>query len=179
MSTAPQTVSAAQARSKRRSFMEFVTSPAVARIVAAIAVTPFAFRLYFRVAAGILNIPAATGSIMSLALIRTMVFRRPPVRIVPNPWYWLLAFIATYGTLVPFAVASPGREIAPAALTTSLSLVGFAFALLARVILGRSTGFVPAQRVLVHAGAYSMFATPFTQDCFWRTWRTYCAHIPE
>jgi hypothetical protein len=47
---------------------------------------------------GLVNIPRAAAFAATLLLIVTMVARRPPVRVTPNPLFWLLAFVVTYGS---------------------------------------------------------------------------------
>lgn len=165
MSAAPQ-MSTASVPRPSRSFMEFVTSPAVDRVVAIIAVTPFAYRSYLRLTSGAITIPLAAVSIQTLVLVATMVFRRPPRRVTPNPWYWLLAFVATYGTLIASAFVTRGPELAPTTVTTVVSVAAMAFMILARFNLGRSIGFVPAERVLVSAGAYRLVRHPIYSALF-------------
>src|SRR5438094_8807636 len=79
------------------SFMRIITSPGVDRVVAIVSVVPFAYLTYVRFAEGNLNVPRICSIIVGFLLIGTMVARRAPVRVTPNPWFWLLALVAIYG----------------------------------------------------------------------------------
>ena len=94
---------------------------------------PFIYTTYVRFQQGVLNIPRGSAVIMSLLLIATMVVRRPPTRVTPNPWFWILAFAATYGTLGPSLFAQEGKPLAPAIVTNALALLALAIVVYARV----------------------------------------------
>ena len=51
---------------------------------------------YYRIQHFHLGLPLIAAVLNTLILVITMVIRRPPKRITPNPWYWLLAFVASY-----------------------------------------------------------------------------------
>ena len=87
-------------------FMEFITTPWVDKTIAVIAITPNAIELYHRYTDVNLSFVRAVAGIQTMILIVTMVFRRTPVRVTPNPRYWLLAFVATYG-LIAFLAFAP------------------------------------------------------------------------
>ena len=74
-------------------------SPTADRVIAIIAILPFSFLEYVRFNEGLVNIPRASAFAATLLLIVTMVIRRPPVPVTPNPLFWLLAFTVTYGSL--------------------------------------------------------------------------------
>lgn len=141
--------------------------PWVDKTIAVVAATPFAFILYAIIKRGDLTIPLAVIVINHLVIIATMVFRTTPVRITPNPWYWLLAFTATYGGLfVPALAGRGGVALVPNVITDSLSILSLAVLLYARFSLGRNIGFVPAQRALVTRGAYGLVRHPIYTGIF-------------
>jgi protein-S-isoprenylcysteine O-methyltransferase Ste14 len=147
-------------------FMQVLTTPAVDKTIAIVASLPFVYAVYHRLALGTLNIPSACAAISQLIVIATMVLRRAPQRITPNPLWWLLAFVATYGALFWSVFAPRGRPIVPDALTNAISLVSFVIVVYARWSLGRNIGFVPAQRTVVRSGAYAYVRHPIYAGLF-------------
>jgi len=147
--------------------------PAVDKTVAILASIPFCYALYHRLAEGTLTIAGAGAALGQLITIGTMVLRRVPQRVTPNPWWWLLAFVATYGSLGWATFAPAGSPLVPAALTTGLSLLGVALIIYARLCLGRNIGFVPAQRSLVSSGAYAYVRHPIYSGLF-LAWLSLC-----
>jgi integral membrane sensor domain MASE1 len=107
-------------------FMEFITTPWVDKTIAVIAITPNAIELYHRYTDVNLSFVRAVAGIQTMILIITMVFRRTPVRVTPNPWYWLLAFVATYGLLAFVAFAPRGTPIVPIIVPNVLVLISVA-----------------------------------------------------
>ena len=89
-----------------------------------------------------------------------MVIRRPPKRVTPNPWYWLLAFVATYWQILVLSLLQQGRPLVANWFDNSLATLGILVVIWARLSLGRNIGFVPAQRELVHSGAYALMRHP-------------------
>jgi protein-S-isoprenylcysteine O-methyltransferase Ste14 len=148
------------------SFMSLITSPTTDRVVAIIAIIPFSYLEYVRLGKGLLNIPSASAFAATLLLIVTMVVRRPPVRVTPNPLFWLLAFVATYGSFGLSLFAQRGVEIAPYIVTDVIAILGLAIFIYARFSLGRNIGFVPAQRQLVTSGAYAYVRHPVYTGIF-------------
>jgi protein-S-isoprenylcysteine O-methyltransferase Ste14 len=146
--------------------MEFLTTPWVDKTIAIIAVTPNAIELYRRYTAGNLSFPRAVLGIQVFIMIITMVIRRTPVKVTPNPWYWLLAFAATYGILFMNTFGWIGRPIAPSIVTNGLALLSAAIFIYARVSLGRSIGIVPANRGIVTRGAYRFVRHPIYTGYF-------------
>jgi len=142
------------------SFAGFLADPRVDRTVAIIAILPTAYLIYWRLRQGTLDIVRVNLILQSLLLITTTVARRPPVRVTLNPWFWLLAFVATYW-IVFSALATPaGTPIVPRRLILTLSWLGLLIAVYARLSLGRNIGFVPAQRQIVTTGAYGFVRHP-------------------
>jgi protein-S-isoprenylcysteine O-methyltransferase Ste14 len=158
--------SAVQSAASAWPFMGLIMSPAVDRAIAIVAIVPFSYMEYARFREGLLNIPRAAAFAATLLLVVTMIVRRPPVRVTPNPWFWLLAFTATYGTLGPALFAQRGVVIAPPIATDVIALLGLGIAVYARVSLGRNIGFVPAQRRLVTSGAYAYVRHPIYTGLF-------------
>jgi len=148
------------------SFMNWLTSPAVDRAIAIIAIVPFSYLEYVRFGKGLLNIPSASAFAATLLLIVTMVVRRPPVRVTPNPLFWLLAFVATYGSFGLALFAQHGVAIASTLVTDVIAILGLAIFIYARLSLGRNIGFVPAQRQLVTSGAYAYVRHPVYTGIF-------------
>ena len=141
-------------------FMEFITTPWVDKTIAVIAITPNAIELYHRYTDVNLSFVRAVAGIQTMILIITMVFRRTPVRVTPNPWYWLLAFVATYGLLAFVAFAPRGTPIVPIIVPSVLVMISVAIMIYARLALGRSIGFVPADRGIVTRGPYKLVRHP-------------------
>lgn len=147
-------------------FMEFLTTPWVDKTIAVIAITPNVIELFHRYTDVNLSFVRAVAGIQTMVLIVTMVFRRTPVRVTPNPWYWLLAFVATYGTLVFIAFAPRGTPVVPTTIPNVLVLISVALQIYARVSLGRSIGFVPADRGIVTSGPYKFVRHPIYSGLF-------------
>jgi protein-S-isoprenylcysteine O-methyltransferase Ste14 len=162
-------VAASFGRSTTQSVMTFLTTPMVDRLVGIVAVMPTFLQVYRRLHGDLLNLPNVLSLATALVLISTMFTRRPPVRVTPNPLYWLLAFVATYGLVLPAALARPGRTLIPALASNIIAAAGWAIAFYARLSLGRNIGFVPAQRRLVATGAYRFVRHPIYTGVFVNT----------
>jgi protein-S-isoprenylcysteine O-methyltransferase Ste14 len=156
-----------------RPSMSVLAIPAVDRTIAIVACLPFCYALYHRFTQGTLTIAGAGAAMGQLITILTMILRRAPQRVTPNPWWWLLAFVATYGGLAWATFAPPGLALVPSALTTGLSVLGVVVIIYARLSLGRNIGFVPAQRSLVSSGAYAYVRHPIYSGLF-LTWVSLC-----
>jgi protein-S-isoprenylcysteine O-methyltransferase Ste14 len=131
-----------------------------------IACIPAAYLIYWRFREGTLDIVRINLILQSLLFIALMVARRPPVRVTLNPWFWLLAFVATYW--IPFtALAAPaGTPIVRRWVTLALSWLGLLIGIYARFSLGRNIGIVPAQRRIVTTGAYGLVRHPIYTATF-------------
>ena len=134
--------------------------PWLDRTIALIACVPLSYMAYYRFQHLRRGIPLVTATAGSLLLIATMIIRRPPVRVTPNPVYWLLAFVATYWQLLVLSLIQQAQPIAQLWLSNSLSVLGMIITIWARISLGRNIGFVPAQRQLVTTGAYTFLHHP-------------------
>ena len=155
-----------QARRNSWSLPGFLADPRVDRTVAVIASLPTAYLIYWRLRQGTLDIVRINLILQSLLLIATMVARRPPVRVTLNPWFWLLAFVATYWIVFSALAAPAGTPVAPRWLILALSWLGLLIAVYARLSLGRNIGFVPAQRQIVTTGAYGFVRHPIYTAAF-------------
>jgi protein-S-isoprenylcysteine O-methyltransferase Ste14 len=113
-----------------------------------------------------LGLPLLSFSSGVLILFVTMIFRRPPTRVTPNPVYWLLAFVATYWPVVTVGLIEKGSPVAPDWVTEVVGLLSLAITVWARLSLGRNIGFVPAQRRIVTTGAYSYMRHPIYTGLF-------------
>jgi protein-S-isoprenylcysteine O-methyltransferase Ste14 len=147
-------------------FMRFLSIPAVDKTIAVVASLPFVYALFHRFMEGTLNIPRAGAAIGQLITIVTMVLRHAPRRVTPNPLWWLLAFVATYGSLFWATFAPTGRALGPDAVTNALSILSIVILVYARLSLGRNIGFVPAQRTVVRSGAYAYVRHPIYTGLF-------------
>jgi protein-S-isoprenylcysteine O-methyltransferase Ste14 len=144
----------------RQRFFDALSIPWVDKTIAVVAVLPFACDLVWIVMRGQMNIPRASVAIQFLVLIITMIIRTSPVRVTHNPWYWMLAFFASYWGLFVAAFAQRGVALLPNVVTDSLSILSLIVAVYARLSLGRSIGLVPAQRVIITRGAYRFVRHP-------------------
>src|SRR5215475_7132412 len=158
-------MAAVQAASKSR-FMEFLTTPWVDKTIAVIAVTPNTIELYHRYTDANLTFVRGVLGIQWIILIITMVLRRTPLRVTPNPWYWLLAFVATYGVVTFYAFAPSGTLLVSAVVPDALAIISVSIAIFARLSLGFSIGFVPADRGIVTRGAYRLVRHPIYTALF-------------
>jgi protein-S-isoprenylcysteine O-methyltransferase Ste14 len=143
-----------------------LTIPWVDKIIAILAVLPFIYYLHEVVTRGQMSIPRAGVAINALILIVTMLFRTAPVRVTPNPWYWLLAFVASYQGLAFAAFGQHGVALVPNLVTDFLAVLSLAVVVYARYSLGRSIGLVPAQRVIMTRGAYGFVRHPIYTAAF-------------
>jgi protein-S-isoprenylcysteine O-methyltransferase Ste14 len=143
-----------------RRFFHSLTIPWVDKTVAVLAVLPFVCDLFLIMMRGEMNISRASIAILFLIIIITMVIRTAPVRITPNPWFWLLAFAVTYFGLFVAVFAQKGTALVPRAVSDSVSILALIVAVFARLSLGRSIGFVPAQRDIITRGAYRFVRHP-------------------
>jgi hypothetical protein len=74
-------------------FLEFRAQPWLDRGIAFIAMLPFLYLTYYRYQHMRLGIPLASFAIGTSITFLTMILRRPPKRVTPNPLYRLLTFV--------------------------------------------------------------------------------------
>jgi len=146
--------------------MDLLAIPWVDKSIALVATIPFVIELYRRWVVGHVNFPRAVLGIQLLVIIVVMVLRTAPVRVTPNPWYWLLAFVTTYATLGFSAYADPGVTLIAPLVGNSLAIVSALIIVYSLLSLGRNIGFIPAQRRLVTRGAYRFVRHPIYTGTF-------------
>ena len=155
-----QALASVSSQSTLFNLFRVLSTPWLDRTIAAIACVPLVYLAYYRYEHWHHGFPLLAAALNVLILVVTMVFRRPPKRITPNPWYWLLAFVATYWQILVLGLLQPGRAIAANWITDTIATVGILIVIWARLSLGRNIGFVPAQRELVDSGAYAYMRHP-------------------
>ena len=142
------------------SYLRVLSLPWLDRTIAAIACVPLAYLAYYRYEHWHHGLPLITSALGVLILVGTMIIRRPPKRVTPNPWFWLLAFVATYWQILVLSLLQQGRPVVANWITNSIAILGLLVVIWARFSLGRNIGFVPAQRELVRRGAYAFMRHP-------------------
>jgi protein-S-isoprenylcysteine O-methyltransferase Ste14 len=150
----------------RRRFMDLLAIPWVDKTIAIVAALPFAVELYRRWVVGHVNFPRAVLGLQFLVIILLMVLRTAPVRVTPNPWFWLLAFVTAYATLGFTAHAAQGVPLISPIVGNGLAIVSMMILLYALLSLGRNIGFIPAQRKVVTKGAYGFVRHPIYTGTF-------------
>ena len=158
--TTQQAVAQVAAQPRSFSFDQVLGLPWLDRMIAIIAIVPILWITRYRLEHWHMGIPLIGLVVVNLILIVTMIIRRPPVRVTPNPLYWALAFVATYWSILILSLLQQGRPVAAQWVTDGLSIIGFLVTVWARLSLGRNIGFVPAQRQLVSTGAYAYMRHP-------------------
>jgi protein-S-isoprenylcysteine O-methyltransferase Ste14 len=146
--------------SRDHSFLEPLMNPSLDRAIAVIAILPMLWAAYYRYEHYGLNLPVAFYWVNTFVLVLTMVFRRPPKRITPNPWFWLLAFINTYFPQAMLPFMDRGRPLISSLPSNLIAIAALLLSVWARLSLGRNMGFVPAQREIVTTGAYHFVRHP-------------------
>jgi protein-S-isoprenylcysteine O-methyltransferase Ste14 len=150
----------------KRSLFGVLLIPAVDKTIAVVACLPLVWLVYLRFQAFGVDLPRLTLAINILVVVGTMLARRAPVRVTPNPLFWLLAFVATYWQLLTIGIMSRGHPIAPNWVTDGLAILSVGIIVWARLSLGRNIGFVPAQRTIVTHGAYRYMRHPIYTGIF-------------
>jgi len=150
----------------RRSFMRLLVIPWVDKTIAIIATIPFVVELYHRWVVGHVTFPRAVLGLQLLVIIIVMTLRTAPVRVTPNPWFWLLAFVTTYATLGFSAYAEPGVTLVSPLLGNAVAVLSVFIIVYSLLSLGRNIGFIPAQRRLVTRGAYRFVRHPIYTGTF-------------
>jgi protein-S-isoprenylcysteine O-methyltransferase Ste14 len=148
-----------------RSF-DWTVPKIVDRGIGLVAFSPFAYTLW-KVAH---ETPVSFENLLLLLelsiLAVTMVTRHPPTRVTRNPWFWALAFVATYWGTLTSHIYDKGERLLPVWITLSISVLSFILAIWARLSLGRNIGFVPAERRIVSTGTYAYIRHPIYTSIF-------------
>ena len=134
--------------------------PLFDRSIALVACSPYIVLFYRKLQAAELHLTTLVLLTHMLLWIGMMSFRRSPVRVTANPWYWALAFLATYWPFLVVEFPDTGRALTPNWISSGLSLFSGLLMIYARLSLGRNIGIVPAQRKLVMHGAYRYMRHP-------------------
>ena len=150
----------------RQTFMDLLIIPWVDKTIAILATIPFIIELYRRWVVGHVNFPRAVLGLQLLVIIVVMALRRAPVRVTPNPWFWLLAFVTTYATLGFSAYAEPGVTLISPGVGNVVAIVSMIIIVYSLLSLGRNIGFIPAQRRVVTKGAYRFVRHPIYTGTF-------------
>jgi protein-S-isoprenylcysteine O-methyltransferase Ste14 len=155
-----QAVAPSRAPNLSFNLMQVLSLPWLDRTIAAVASVPLVYLAYYRYEHWHHGFPLIASALNVLILVVTMIIRRPPKRVTPNPWYWLLAFVATYWQILVLGLLQQGRPVVANWVTDAIAALSLVIVIWARLSLGRNIGFVPAQRDLVHSGAYAYMRHP-------------------
>jgi len=148
------------------SILGFLTTRWVDKAFAVIGLAPFVYSVATNYQYARHDLPTALWLVDMLIIFSTVAFRKTPVRITPNPWFWALAFVATYWSFITWGLQDQGRAVAPNLLINAFAIVGTVIELWGRFSLGRNIGFVPAQRDIVVRGAYRFMRHPIYSGVF-------------
>jgi protein-S-isoprenylcysteine O-methyltransferase Ste14 len=146
--------------------IQVLAKPWLDRTIAFIAMVPLLYLTYYRYEYMGLGVPLLSFAIGTLIAFVTMILRRPPKRITPNPFYWLLAFVATYWPLLTLGVIQKGQPVVSTPVSNVVAICSLVVIVWARLSLGRNIGFVPAQREIVTSGAYRYVRHPIYTGLF-------------
>jgi protein-S-isoprenylcysteine O-methyltransferase Ste14 len=158
--------SSSVAADRPSSLFEVMAQPSVDRTIALVAMLPLLYLGYHRyqhLGLGIPLVSLVTGTLIAFV---TMILRRPPKRITPNPFYWLLTLVATYWSLLTLGVVQKGSPVVPRPVSNAVAICSVVVIVWARLSLGRNIGFVPAQREIVTTGAYRYMRHPIYTGLF-------------
>lgn len=155
-----QIVAPATAPNLSSNLLRVLSLPWLDRTIAAIACVPLVYLAWYRYEHWHHGLPLLMSALGTLILVTTMVIRRPPKRVTPNPWFWLLAFVATYWQILVLGLLQQGHPLLANWMTDAIAILGLLMVIWARLSLGRNIGFVPAQRELVNRGAYAYMRHP-------------------
>jgi protein-S-isoprenylcysteine O-methyltransferase Ste14 len=146
--------------------IQVLAKPWLDRTIAFIAMLPLLYLTYYRYEYMGLGVPLLSFAIGTLIAFVTMILRRPPKRITPNPLYWLLAFVATYWPLLTLGVIQKGQPVVSTPVSNVVAICSLVVIVWARLSFGRNIGFVPAQREIVTSGAYRYVRHPIYTGLF-------------
>lgn len=156
---------AAPRRAASHPILQWLVNPWVDKTLAIVAVLPFVYpiTIHFRR-------HLSWGEVIYLGqillLIGTMTFRRAPVRITTNLYYWVVAFVASYWGLFVLSVEQPGRSLVRWSFLLPVYGLSVFMDFWGRLSLGRNIGLLPAQRRVVQTGAYRWVRHPIYTSVF-------------
>src|SRR5215470_19999072 len=107
-----QAVAPSKAPNLSFNLIRVLSLPWLDRTIAAIACVPLVYLAYYRYQHWHHGFPLLAAALNVFILVATMIVRRPPKRVTPNPWYWLLAFVATYWQLLVLGFLQQGHAVA-------------------------------------------------------------------
>jgi protein-S-isoprenylcysteine O-methyltransferase Ste14 len=148
----------------RHRFMDLLVIPWVDKTIAILASILFGVELYCHWVVGHVNFLRAVLGLQLIIIV--MVLQTAPVRVTPNPWFWLLAFVTTYATLGFSAYAEQGVTLISPIVGNALAVVSIIIIVYSLLSLGKNIGFVPAQRRVVTQGAYRFVRHPIYTGTF-------------
>lgn len=90
-----------------------LSRPVVDRTIAVAACIPVAVALWQRWSSRHLDFTRVALGLNVLVQILTLLARHPPKRLTPNPLFWLMAMVATYGMLFLSVTGAEGQPLAP------------------------------------------------------------------
>lgn len=155
-----QSVKPPTAPSLSLNLMRVLSLPWLDRTIAAVACVPLVYVAYYRYQHFRHGLPMIASTVNILILVVTMVARRPPKRVTPNPFYWLLAFVASYWQFMVLGFLQKGQPFTANWISDTLATLSLITIIWARISLGRNIGLVPAQREIVDTGAYAFMRHP-------------------
>jgi protein-S-isoprenylcysteine O-methyltransferase Ste14 len=150
---------ATQVLAEPRPLSRWFMLPWVDKTLAILAVLPFVYPITLRFRQHI-DIWEIVYLLQTLLIIATMVFRRIAVRISTNPYYWVLAVVASYWGLLILSIGQPGRPLIAPWILLPIYPVSVFIDIWGRLSLGRNIGVLPAQREIVDCGAYRWVRHP-------------------
>ena len=146
--------------------IRWLTIPWVDKTLAILAVLPFVYPVAMHFMQQHIRLGEIFYLVQTLLLIGTMVFRRIPVRITTNLYYWVVAFVASYWGLLILSVEQPGRPLITSWILLPFYPFGLFMDIWGRLSLGRNIGMLPAQRQIVDRGAYRWVRHPIYTAAF-------------
>ena len=113
------------------------------KIIAVVAIYPFALMTYRSYNSGIMDIPRTLFVFQMMLFVCTMLIRRSAERVTTNLWYWAVAVVASYYNFLAATMLRGGVIVAPAWLINSLAILAIWIAIFARLSLGRTSDCYP------------------------------------
>lgn len=143
----------------------FFLNPYVDKIIAFIAILPTTTSLYAFVEGmlrGQFDLAAFGIAFWGLFIIVPMLIRRTATRVSLRPLDWFVTFGRTYWPFVMYYTldVANATALAPSVVANTVFWASILFMIYSRYDLGRSIGFLPANRGLVTTGVYGFVRHP-------------------